>query len=208
MGRNLKPVCKLCRREGVKLFLKGSRCYADKCAMDRRGYGPGQHGQRRTRITEYRIQLREKQKLKSIYGIMEKQFRGYFFKADRKQGITGENLLQLLERRLDNIVYRIGFSVSRNQSRQMVTHGHFLVNGKKVDIPSYLIKEGDIVEPKEKSRKLSSIEMAMENAQGREIPSWLEVDKENLKGKILHLPEKEDIFLPVDEQMIVELCSR
>jgi small subunit ribosomal protein S4 len=208
LARYTDSVCRLCRREGTKLFLKGSRCLTDKCAIDRRAYAPGQHGQARPRISEYRMQLREKQKLKRIYGLMERQFRTYFEKAERKTGITGDNLLQFLERRLDNVVFRAGFASSRKQARQLVGHKHFRVNGKNVDIPSYLIKEGDIVEVKEKSRTLPSIVGAIEVVEAIGIPSWLELDKTNFKGKVKNLPLKEDISLPVNEQLVVELYSR
>jgi len=208
VGRYIGSVCRLCRREGNKLFLKGSRCYTEKCAIERRSYSPGQHGQGRPRISEYQIQLREKQKLKRIYGLLERQFRGYFEKAARKKGATGENLLQMLERRVDNIVYRLGFCASRNQSRQMVNHGHFLVNGRKVDVASYLVKNGDIVELKPSSRQLPQVQASMASAEGRGIPQWLELDKANFKGKVNSIPTKEDLALPVNEQLVVELYSR
>ncbi len=208
MARYTDSVCRLCRREGTKLFLKGSRCLTDKCAIDRRAYPPGQHGQARPRISEYRMQLREKQKLKRIYGLMERQFRTYFKKAESKTGITGEILLQFLERRLDNAVFRAGFASSRKQARQLVGHKHFLVNGKNVDIPSYLIKEGDVIEVKEKSRTLPAIIGAIEVVEAIGIPSWIELDKTNFKGKVKSLPLKEDISLPVNEQLVVELYSR
>ena len=208
MARYTDSVCRLCRREGTKLFLKGSRCLTEKCAIDRRAYPPGQHGQARPRISEYRMQLREKQKLKRIYGLMERQFRTYFQKAERKTGITGETLLQFLERRLDNAVYRMGFASSRRQARQLVGHKHILVNGKNVDIPSFLVKEGDVVEVKEKSRALPAIVSAIEVVEAIGLPGWIELDKANFKGKVKNLPVKEDISLPVNEQLVVELYSR
>lgn len=208
MGRYIGSVCRLCRREGNKLFLKGSRCYTEKCAIERRSYSPGQHGQARPRISEYQTQLREKQKLKRIYGLLERQFRGYFKKAARKKGATGENLLQMLERRMDNIVYRLGFCASRNEARQMVNHGHFLVNGRKVDVASFLVKNGDVVEMKPASRRLVQVQASMTAAEGRGIPQWLELDKANFKGKVNAIPSKDELALPVNEQLVVELYSR
>ncbi|HET8760092.1 MAG TPA: 30S ribosomal protein S4 [Nitrospiria bacterium] len=208
MGRYVGPVCRLCRREGTKLFLKGTRCYTDKCAVDRRGYAPGQHGQGRMRTSEYSLQLREKQKLKRIYGLLERQFRGYFHRAERMKGITGENLLVLLERRLDNVMYRMGFGASRREARQLVLHGHCLVNGKKVNIPSFLVLPGATVSIHESSRGLLPIQKALEAVDGRGIPSWLEVDKTHCTGRVKELPTKEEIALPVNEQLVVELYSR
>ena len=208
MARYRGSVCRLCRREGAKLFLKGSRCLTEKCAIDRREYPPGQHGQRRPRVSEYRIQLREKQKLKRIFGLQEAQFRGVFYKAERKQGVTGELLLQLLERRLDNVVYRLGLAASRNEARQLVTHGHFLVNGRKVDIPSYLVRIGDVIAVKERSKKLVSFERAIATIDARTIPQWLEVDKTQYRGEVKALPMPDDIALPVNAQLVVELYSR
>ena len=208
MARYRGPVCRLCRREGVKLFLKGDRCYTDKCAMERRPYPPGQHGQMRRKKTEYALLLREKQKLKRIYGVLEKQFRRYFEEAERQKGVTGENLLILLERRLDNVVYRMGFANSRNQARQLVRHGHVLVNGKKVDIPSYLVDVGDEIAIREKSREIPFIKEAMESVSRRGIPSWLEVDSDNFKGRVKALPTREEIAIPVQEQLIVEFYSK
>ncbi|MBI3605697.1 MAG: 30S ribosomal protein S4 [Nitrospirae bacterium] len=208
MARYTDSVCRLCRREGTKLFLKGTRCLTDKCAIDRRSYPPGQHGQARPRISEYRMQLREKQKLKRIYGLMERQFRNYFIKAESKTGVTGEILLQFLERRLDNVVYRMGFASSRKQARQLVGHKHLLVNGKSVDIPSFLVKEGDEVEVKVKSRTLPAVVSAIEVIEAIGIPAWIELDKASFKGKVKSLPTKEDISLPVNEQLVVELYSR
>jgi len=191
------------------LFLKGDRCYSDKCAFDRRGYPPGQHGQRRGRKTsDYGIQLREKQKVKRMYGLSEKQFHLFFEKADRKKGITGTNLLVLLERRLDNVVYRLGFVNSRAQGRQLVRHRHFFVNGKKVNIPSYLIKMGDVVEVRERSRKIKTIEDSLDAVVRRGIPQWLEIEKEGLKGIVKAFPIREDLTMPIQEQLIVELYSK
>lgn len=208
MGRYVGPVCRLCRREGTKLFLKGTRCYGDKCAVDRRSYPPGQHGQGRMRPTEYSLQLREKQKLKRIYGLLERQFRGYFHRAERMKGITGENLLVLLERRLDNVVYRLGFASSRKEARQLVGHGHYQVNGKKVDIPSFLVTPGATVSVCESSRSMLPVQKALEGVDGRGVPSWLEVDKTHCTGRVKELPSKEEIALPVNEQLVVELYSR
>ncbi|HET6466692.1 MAG TPA: 30S ribosomal protein S4 [Nitrospiria bacterium] len=208
MGRYIGSVCRLCRREGNKLFLKGSRCFTEKCAIERRSYSPGQHGQARPRISEYQIQLREKQKLKRIYGLLERQFSGYFKKAAQKKGITGENLLQLLERRIDNVVYRMGFCSSRKESRQMVNHGHFRVNGRKVDIASFLVKDGDVIELKQASRQLPQVQASLTSAEGRGIPQWLELDKGNFKGRVKTMPTKDDLNIPVNEQLVVELYSR
>jgi small subunit ribosomal protein S4 len=201
--------CRLCRRENLKLFLKGDRCYSDKCAFDRRGYPPGQHGQRRGRkISDYGIQLREKQKVKRIYGLSEKQFRLFFKRADRKKGITGTTLLVLLETRLDNIVYRLGFTASRNEGRHLVRHNHFLVNGRKANIPSFQVKIGDVVELKEKSRNITAVNSAMEAVARRGIPQWLEMDSKNFKASVISMPTREDITMPIQEQLIVELYSK
>ncbi|KAA0258447.1 30S ribosomal protein S4 [Deferribacter autotrophicus] len=208
MARYTGPVCKLCRREGMKLYLKGERCFKDKCAFEKKGYPPGQHGQVRKKISDYGLQLREKQKVKRIYGVLEKQFRRYFEKASRMQGITGENLLQLLERRLDNIVYRAGFARSRKEARQLVRHNHFLVNGKKVNIPSYLCKPGDVIEVKEKSRDIAAIKESVETAEGRGLPEWISLDKANFKATINRLPVRSDISYEVQEHLIVELYSK
>jgi small subunit ribosomal protein S4 len=208
VGRYIGSVCRLCRREGNKLFLKGSRCFTEKCAIERRSYSPGQHGQARPRISEYQIQLREKQKLKRMYGLLERQFSGYFKKAARKKGITGENLLQLLERRMDNVVYRMGFCSSRKEARQMVNHGHFRVNGRKVDVASFLVKDGDVVELKPASRQLPQVQASLTAAEGRGTPQWLELDKANFKGRVKTMPTKEDLTVPVNEQLVVELYSR
>jgi len=191
------------------LFLKGDRCYGDKCSFERRPYPPGQHGQRRGgKFSDYRIQLREKQKVKRIYGVLEKQFRGYYYRADRQKGITGTNLLTLLESRLDNTVYRMGFAASRNQARQLVRHNHFLVNNKKVNIPSYRLKPGDVVEVREKSRKVSQILEAMETVVRRGIPNWLEVEKDKFRGVFKTLPNREELTMPIQEQLIIELYSK
>jgi len=208
VGRYIGSVCRLCRREGNKLFLKGSRCFTEKCAIERRSYSPGQHGQARPRISEYQIQLREKQKLKRMYGLLERQFSGYFKKAARKKGVTGENLLQLLERRIDNVVYRMGFCSSRKEARQMVNHGHFRVNGRKVDVASFLVKDGDVVELKQASRQLPQVQASLTAAEGRGTPQWLELDKGNFKGRVKTMPTKEDLTIPVNEQLVVELYSR
>lgn len=208
MGRYISPACKLCRREGMKLFLKGHRCYTDKCAFERREYAPGQHGQGRPKLTEYSLQLREKQKVKRMYGLLERQFRGYFRKAERQKGVTGENLLRLLEYRLDNVVYRLGFATSRNDARQLVRHGHILLNGKKVDIPSCLVREGDTIELRERSKALLRVQDALATQEGRGIPHWLEFDKTNIRGRVIGIPAREDIGLPIQEQLIVELYSK
>jgi len=208
MARYTGPVCRLCRREGMKLFLKGERCYTDKCAIERRSYSPGQHGQGRKKVTEYSGQLREKQKLKRIYGMLEQPFRRSFAKAERQRGITGENLLLLLERRLDNIIYRMGFATSRAESRQLVRHGHFLVNRRKVTIPSYLVVLGDEVVVKEKSKRIARVQEAVELAQRRGVPEWLEVNKEELSGRVRALPSRADLTMPINEKLIVELYSK
>ena len=208
MARYIGPVCRLCRREGMKLFLKGERCYTEKCAIEKRNFVPGQHGRtRKSKMVGYGVQLREKQKVKRTYGVLEDQFRRYFEMADRTRGITGVTLLQLLERRLDNADYRMGFSTSRAQARQLVRHGHFLVNGKKVDIPSYSLKAGDVVAVRETSREDASILHAMEEVKGRGIPEWISPEGE-LGGKVVSMPTREQINLPVQEQLIVELYSK
>jgi small subunit ribosomal protein S4 len=209
LSRYTGSVCRLCRRENLKLYLKGDRCYSDKCAFDRRSYPPGQHGQRRGgKISDYGLQLREKQKVKRSYCLSEKQFKLSFEKADRKKGITGINLLTILEQRLDNVVYRLGFSNSRPQARQLVRHGHFLVNGKKVDIPSYQIKAGDVIEIREKSRTMQVIVDSLEAVVRRSMPQWLELEKDKFKGMIKAAPLREDITMPIQENQIVELYSR
>jgi small subunit ribosomal protein S4 len=201
--------CRMCRRAGMKLFLKGARCYTDKCAIERRAYAPGEHGKsRRIKETNYGVQLREKQKARRMYGVLERQFRNYFEKAAESKGVTGEVLLQMLERRLDNVVYRIGFAVNRNQARQLVRHGHFLVNGRKVDIPSFLVKPGDEVVVREKSRKLSIIVNSLEARKGQTAPDWLDLSIERLAGRILNVPSRASIPTPVNEQLIVELYSK
>ena len=209
MARYTGPVCRLCRREDQKLFLKGDRCFSDKCAYERRQYPPGQHGQgRRRRPSDYGHQLREKQKVKRMYGLLEKQFRGYYYKATRQKGVTGENLLRLLERRLDNTVLRCGFAASHAEARQLVRHGHFSINGKKINIPSYLVNEGDVIEVREKSRKVQKIVDAQANLERSPLPSWIEIDKDNFKGKVVQMPQRADIAADIDEQLIVELYSK
>ena len=208
MARYTDPVCRLCRREGMKLFLKGDRCFKDKCAIERRAYAPGQHGRRRSKVLGYGVQLREKQKVKRIYGLLERQFRLYFQRAERKVGITGENLLRQLELRLDNSVYSLGFASSRAQARQLVRHGHIEVNGKKINIPSYQVRKGDGIQVREKSRKNNQIVQAVETATGRGVPSWLDLNAEQFRGTVSDLPKREDIRLPIQEQLIVELYSK
>jgi small subunit ribosomal protein S4 len=209
MARYIGPVCRLCRREGMKLFLKGERCYTEKCAIEKRNMPPGQHGRaRRAKMVGYGVQLREKQKVKRIYGVLEDQFRRYFETAERTRGITGETLLQLLERRLDNVVYRAGFSTSRAQARQLVRHGHFLVNGRRVDVPSYSVRQGDVVSVRQTSLENPVIAHAMEEVKGRGVPEWIAIDATKLAGTISSLPTREQINLPVQEQLIVELYSK
>jgi small subunit ribosomal protein S4 len=208
MARYTGADCRLCRREGGKLFLKGDRCYSAKCAVERRPYPPGMAGRKRVRDSEYRVQLREKQKAKRIYGILEKQFRGYYALASKQSGITGENLLRILETRLDNVVYRLGFAASRDEARQLIRHRHFLVNDKRVTIPSYRVRPGDVVSVAPKAREFSVIKVAILSSAKIEVPGWLEVDVEHLSGKILSLPERDQIDLPVREQLIVELYSK
>ncbi|MEE9435695.1 MAG: 30S ribosomal protein S4 [Candidatus Adiutricales bacterium] len=208
MARYTGSVCRRCRRERMKLFLKGDRCYSDKCAVERRNFPPGQHTRPRFKVSDYGTQLREKQKVKRMYGLQEKQFRLQFSKAERQQGITGTNLLVLLERRLDNIVYRFGFASSRQQARQLVTHKHFMVNGKKVNIPSYLVKVGDQVTLKEKSREMPLISESLETVARRGIPQWLELDRDNFAGNVMAYPVREDLTMPIEEQLIVELYSK
>jgi len=209
LARYTGSVCRICRRENLKLFLKGDRCYGDKCAFDRRSYAPGEHGQRRRgKISDYGIQLREKQKVKRMYGLSEKQFRLCFASADRQKGITGSNLLVLLERRLDNVVYRLGFVNSRTQGRHFVRHNHFLVNGKKVNIPSYLIKAGDEITVGEKSQKVQAISDSLDTVVRRGLPQWLDLEKDKMKGTVKSLPAREDLTMPMQEQLIVELYSK
>ena len=209
MARYIGPVCRLCRREGMKLFLKGERCYTEKCGIEKRNFAPGQHGKsRKSKLAGYGVQLREKQKVKRIYGVLEDQFRRYFERADRTRGITGETLLQLLERRLDSVAYRLGFATSRPQARQLVRHGHFTVNGRKVDIPSFSVKPGDVIAVRQSSRSSASILHALEEVKGRGVPEWLQVDAEGMSAKIGSIPTREQINLPVQEQLIVELYSK
>jgi len=209
MARDTSPKCKQCRREGMKLFLKGERCYTDKCGYERRSYPPGQHGQnRRRKRSDYGEQLREKQKVKRIYGIAERQFRGYYYKAMRMPGVTGHTLIQLLERRLDNVVYRMGFASDHAEARQLVRHGHFAINGKKVNIPSYLVRARDVVQVKEPSQKMARINEALAAVDRRGVPQWIHMDKENFRGAIVQLPSREDVTLPIREQLIIELYSK
>ncbi len=209
MARYTDPVCRLCRREGIKLFLKGERCYTDKCAIERRNYAPGQHGQgRRRKISEYAVQLREKQRLKRMYGLMEKQFRKYFDMAENSKDVTGPALLILLERRFDNMVYRLGMAGSRAEARQLILHRHFMVNGKRVNIPSYLISSGDEITVTERSQKKEVFRKSLELGQRRGLPAWLTVDPEKFAGKIMKLPEREELTMPVNERLIVELYSK
>ncbi|MCF6265197.1 MAG: 30S ribosomal protein S4 [Desulfuromusa sp.] len=209
MSRYSGPVCRQCRRENAKLFLKGDRCYTDKCALERRNYAPGQHGQRRTKVTDYGTQLREKQKMKRTYGLQEKQFRLYFAKADRMKGVTGENLLMLLERRLDSAIYRLGFAVSRAQARTLVRHGHFQVNEQKVNIPSYLVSPNDTVSLREKSREIACINESLDSVMRRGVPSWIELERDAFKGTIKTLPVRSELTTPeFQEQLVVELYSK
>lgn len=208
MARYTGPLCRQCRREGEKLFLKGTRCYTEKCGVERRKYAPGQHGQSRGKLSDYGLQLREKQKVRRIYGIMERQFRLYFEKASRMKGVTGEVLLQLLERRLDDVVFRMGFAANRREARQLVRHGHFLVNGRSSDIPSHLLRPGDVVEVKEASKENTVIAESLSVAEHRGIPDWIEFDAKGLKGTFVRIPTREEIQLPVQEQLIVELYSK
>ncbi len=208
MARYLGSACRLCRREGTKLFLKGDRCFSEKCAIERRAYPPGVHGQGRTRFSDYGVQLREKQKVKRMYGLLEKQFRRTFDRASGMKGQAGENLLMLLERRLDNVVFRLGFATSRNEARQLVKHGHFTINGKKVMSPSMLVREGWKIGLRDRSKKVARISAALEALEGRSLPQWLEIEKAESEGLVKQMPQREDITLPIDEQLIVELYSR
>ncbi|MDF1580442.1 MAG: 30S ribosomal protein S4 [Desulfuromonadales bacterium] len=209
MARYTGPVCRQCRRENMKLFLKGDRCHTDKCAVERRNYAPGQHGQGRIKVSDYGTQLREKQRVKRTYGLLEKQFRAYFTEADRMKGVTGENLLVLLERRLDCIVYRLGFASSRNEARSLVRQGHFKVNGRRVNIPSYQVRTADVLELREKSRTVARINESLDGVMRRGIPSWVEVDRANFSGKMKTLPVRDEMTTPVfQEQLIVELYSK
>jgi small subunit ribosomal protein S4 len=209
MARYIGPVCRLCRREDMKLFLKGERCYTDKCGYERRSYPPGQHGQaRRRKRSDYGEQLREKQKVKRIYGIAERQFRGYYYKASRMKGVTGDNLIQLLERRLDNVIYRMGFASDHAEARQLVRHGHFKVNGRRVNIPSYLVRTNDAVEVVDRSRTVNRIVEALGAVERRGVPRWIELDKDAFKGVVKTMPARDDVTLPIREQLIVELYSK
>jgi small subunit ribosomal protein S4 len=208
LARYTESVCRICRRENLKLFLKGERCYTDKCAIERRNYPPGQHGQKRPKFSEYSIQLREKQKLKRMYGLLESQFRRTFTRASRERGITGEALLVLLERRLDNVTYRLGFASSRAEGRLLVRHGHILVNGKRVNIPSYFVRVGDVVSVKEKSRQMARVLTALDGAQRRGVPDWAELDRDACSGRIKIMPSRSDVTMPVNEKLIVELYSK
>ncbi|OFZ22255.1 MAG: 30S ribosomal protein S4 [Bdellovibrionales bacterium GWB1_55_8] len=208
MARYTDSVCRQCRRENQKLFLKGDRCYSDKCAVERRAYPPGQHGQGRIKFSEYGLQLREKQKIKRTYGLLEGQFRNLFEQAERQKGVTGSNLLSMLERRLDNVAYRAGFANSRAEARQLVLHGHFRVNGHKVNIPSFLVKKGDLVDVREKSRNVARIQGALEAVKRREIPQWLELDTAHLSTRVRDLPARDDITAPMEERLVVELYSK
>jgi small subunit ribosomal protein S4 len=208
MARYIGPACRMCRRENLKLFLKGDRCYTDKCAFDRRPYPPGVHGQRRNKPTEYGVRMREKQKVRRVYGILERQFRRYFASADRQKGVTGENLINALERRLDSAVYRLGLSATRTDARQLVRHKHIQVNGKSVNIPSYLVKTGDKITLREASKGLKRVQQGLETAGRREQPEWLDFDKNSLTGVVRQLPQREAVTLPITEQLIVEFYSR
>ena len=208
MARYTGPVCKLCRTEGIKLFLKSERCYKEKCAIDKKNFAPGQHGKVKRKLSDYGLQLREKQKVKRIYGVLEAQFRGYFRKAVKMEGMTGVNLLISLERRLDNVVYRSGLAMSRSQARQFVTHGHIAVNGRKVDIPSYLVREGDIITLKETSKVKDIVKFSLETAEGRGIPQWILLDKSVMQAKVVKMPVREDIYSDIKEHLIVELYSK
>ncbi len=208
MARQTEPVCKLCRREGLKLFLKGDRCFSVKCSFEKRNYPPGEHGQRRSKPSDYGLQLREKQKMKRIYGIFERQFRTYFKMAERQKGVTGENLVRLLEQRLDSVVHRFGFGASRAQARMLIGHGHIRVNGRRVTIPSYLLRAGDVVEVAPASRDRDAIKTALEGAKKRRVPSWLELDAANFKGTVRSLPSKDEMAIPVQEQLVVALYSK
>ncbi len=208
MARYTGPLCRTCRRAGEKLFLKGERCYTEKCAIERRKYPPGQHGQTYRKMSDYGIQLSEKQKCRRAYGILERQFRKYFREAEKHKGITGEVLLQLLESRLDNVVYRMGFASDRQMARQLISHGHILVNGKRVNVPSYTVKKGEMVEVKESSRDIPEILDSLTKAEHRGMPPWVEVDSTNIRGKVVYIPSREEIQFPIQEQLIVELYSK
>ena len=208
MARYIGALCRICRREGEKLFLKGDRCYTEKCAIERRKYPPGQHGQGFRKLSDYGVQLREKQKVRKMYGLLERQFRKYFYDSERKKGITGEVLLQLIEGRLDTVVFRMGFAPNRRRARQIIGHGHILVNGGAVNLPSFATKAGDLIEVKEASRDMPEITDSLAKGEHRGIPGWVEVDSANFRGKVLHIPSRDEIQLPVQEQLIVELYSK
>jgi small subunit ribosomal protein S4 len=209
LAKYRESLCRLCRAEGIKLFQKGDRCYTEKCAFDRRAYAPGEHGQsRRGKHSDYGVQMREKQKLKRMFGLLERQFRNYFHKADKQKGVTGSNLLLMLERRLDNVVFRLGFANSRAEARQLVLHGHFFVNGKKVNIPSYLVGAGEEIQVREKSRNVTRILESMDIVARRGIPQWLELDKDNFKGTFKRIPARDELTMPIQEQLVVELYSK
>ena len=208
MARYTDSVCRLCRREGLKLFLKGERCYTDKCAIERRNYPPGEHGQSRPKFSEYALQLREKQKVKRMYGVLENQFRLYFQMAERARGITGETLLQLLEQRFDNMIYRMGFATSRAEARQLVRHGHFMINGHKVNIPSALLKPGDVVSVRERSRTIGRVQEALAQGEHRGAPDWLEVNREGFSARVKALPKRAELTMPINEKLIIELYSK
>jgi small subunit ribosomal protein S4 len=208
MGRYTGNKCKLCRREGMKLFLKGQRCFTDKCALSRRDYPPGVHAQKRTKVTDYGVRVREKQKLKRIYGVMERQFKLYFREAERLKGNTGETLLSLLERRLDNVVLGSGFALSRNHARQLINHGHFTVNGKWVDIASYQVRPGDVIAPRSREKTKKAVAEAMEVNKSQPVPNWLEVNRDTLASRVVSNPRREDVPHPIQEQLIIELCSK
>ena len=208
MARYNDARCRQCRREGMRLFLKGDRCYTPKCAVERRAYPPGQHGQGRRKMSDYGLQLREKQKLRRVYGVLERQFRRYFELAERRPGVTGENLLQLLERRLDNVVYRLGFAGSRSQARQLVAHKHLRVNGRPVNVPSHMVKPGDAIEVRDASKQIEPIQVSLSAVGSRRMPEWLELDIDNLRGRVVSLPRREDIDVEAQEQLVVEYYSR
>ena len=208
MARYTASACRICRRENLKMYLKGDRCYTDKCAIERRPYPPGQHGQGRVKFSGYGVQLREKQKVNRMYGLLESQFRGYYHRASAAKGKTGENLLQQLELRLDNVVFRMGFADTRNEARQLVRHGHFTVNGKRVNIPSFAVRPGAVVEVTEKSRKMLRIAEALETVDRRGVPQWIDLDKKNFKATVRTAPNREDLTMPIQEQLIVELYSK
>ncbi len=209
MAKYRESLCRLCRAEGIKLFQKGDRCFTEKCALDRRAYAPGEHGQsRRGKHSDYGVQMREKQKLKRMFGLLERQFRNYFHKADKQKGVTGSNLLLMLERRLDNVIFRLGFANSRAEARQLVLHGHFFVSGKKVNIPSYLVGAGEEIQVREKSRNVTRILESMDIVARRGIPQWLELDKDNFKGTFKRIPARDELTMPIQEQLVVELYSK